>query len=94
VIPMIASANRDPDVFERPDELDLTRGPSDHIAFGFGPHFCIGASLARAEARIALETLARRFPEMSLAEGDVEWTGSAVVRTIRALPVRLGPEAR
>jgi cytochrome P450 len=94
VIPMIASANRDADVFERPDELDVSRPASDHIAFGLGPHFCIGASLARAEARIALETLARRFPEMSLAEGDVEWTGSAVVRTIRALPVRLGPEAR
>jgi cytochrome P450 len=93
VIPMIASANRDPYVFERPDELDVERGPTDHIAFGFGPHFCIGASLARTEARIALTTLARRFPELSLAEDDVEWAGSAIVRTVRALPVRLGREA-
>jgi cytochrome P450 len=90
VIPMIAAANRDTEVFETPDELDIVNPDRiNHLAFGHGPHFCIGASLARLEAGIALGELARRFPEMELA-GDIVWAGDHVVRKLEALPVRLG----
>jgi cytochrome P450 len=63
------AANRDPDVFPEPDRLDLGRKPAQHMAFGYGPHFCLGAPLARLEARIALPAILRRLPEMRLAEG-------------------------
>jgi cytochrome P450 len=65
----------------------------NHLAFGFGPHFCLGASLARLEARIVLETLARRFPRLELASDEVGWDGTHIVRTITTLPVRLGARA-
>jgi cytochrome P450 len=91
VVPVLAAANRDPAVFEDPDALDICRGDaSKHLAFGFGPHFCLGASLARLEARLMLETLPRRYPEASLAETDLEWTGGAMLRHLVRLPIVLG----
>jgi cytochrome P450 family 142 subfamily A polypeptide 1 len=69
VVLMYGSANRDPTVFDRPEELDLTRTPNPHIAFGFGTHFCLGASLARTEIRIFFEELARRVSSLRLTPG-------------------------
>jgi cytochrome P450 len=70
VLMVYASANRDERAFDRPDELDLTRDPNDHVAFGAGgPHFCLGASLARLEARIMFEAILTRFEGLRV-DGD------------------------
>jgi hypothetical protein len=67
----LGSANRDGDVFERPDEVDLHRGNArEHLSFGFGIHFCLGATLARMEVRTALEVLAGRLPGLRLSGGQ------------------------
>jgi cytochrome P450 len=66
VYPVFGSANRDERQFERPDDLDITRDPNRHLAFGQGAHYCLGAPLARMEGQIAINTLLRRFPELRL----------------------------
>jgi cytochrome P450 family 142 subfamily A polypeptide 1 len=68
VLLLYAAANRDPRVFDRPDELDVTRPPSRHLAFGTGTHVCLGAHLARLEIRVAFEELLRRMPDWELAD--------------------------
>ncbi|GAA1987540.1 cytochrome P450 [Amycolatopsis minnesotensis] len=68
VTAVIASANRDPRAFEDPDRLDITRPPRQHLGFGYGPHVCLGASLARVQTEVALAALLDRFPNLSLAE--------------------------
>jgi cholest-4-en-3-one 26-monooxygenase len=66
---MYSSANRDERVFDDPDTLDVTRQRNHHVAFGFGTHFCLGASLARLELRVMFEELLRRMPDMELVQG-------------------------
>jgi cytochrome P450 len=87
VFAALAAANRDPAVFPDPDTLDVTRSASRHVAFGFGPHQCIGQSLARLELRIVLRHLFERFPAMSLitTSATVQLSSSSVVTPLEVL---------
>ncbi|MDX2137312.1 MAG: cytochrome P450 [Chloroflexota bacterium] len=87
----IASANRDEAAFKNADQFDITRSPNRHIAFGFGIHYCLGAPLARLEAKIAFKTLLARYPNLRLAvpADQVKWRGAPSLRGLTALPVRL-----
>jgi len=89
VIGLLGAANRDPDLFDDPDALDVTRDPNPHVAFGHGVHFCIGAMLSRLEGRIAIPALVRRFPDMKLASDEADWRDTAVLRGLNSLCVRL-----
>lgn len=82
------SANRDVEVFDRPDEFLVEREPNPHVAFGFGPHFCLGAQLARLEVRVMLEELLVRLPNVRLASDDpIPRSHSSFVRGVHSLPV-------
>jgi cytochrome P450 len=70
---MLNAANRDPEHFADPDTFDIHRERNKHIAFGLGPHFCVGAPLSRAEGQIALTTLADRFPNLTLDDPEPRW---------------------
>jgi cholest-4-en-3-one 26-monooxygenase len=85
-----ASANRDESVFPHPDVFDIARMPNDHLAFGHGEHFCIGANLARLELRVMIEEVMRRMPNIELA-GPVERLRSNFVAGIKHMPVRFSP---
>ena len=86
----IGSANRDGSVFEEPDTFDLRRNTQKHLAFGFGIHFCLGAPLARLEARIALEALYRRFPHVRVvANARLRPLDSTIVYGLCELPITL-----
>jgi cytochrome P450 len=85
----IPAANRDPAIFARPDALDLTRTPNPHLAFGDGIHFCLGAPLARLEARIALTRLFARFPRLALASEQVTWRPTISDRSLVSLPITI-----
>jgi cytochrome P450 len=84
---VIGAANRDPAEFADPDRLDFSRDESRHLGFGLGPHFCIGAALARLEGQIALETVLRRLPRLRLESEDLEWQESPTFRGVKSLPV-------
>lgn len=83
----IGAANHDPDTFTDPDRLDLARDPNPHLAFGFGTHFCMGASLARLEAQLAFEALARRLPGLTLVDERPVYRPSPVLRGLARLEV-------
>src|SRR4051812_5930601 len=86
------SANRDADVFDAPDEFRVDRDPNLHLAFGTGPHFCLGANLARTEIRILLEELFTRLPDIRVADGAGAQRGpNSLVTTIQHLPVVFTP---
>jgi len=85
------AANRDDGVFgPTANVLDITRDPNPHVSFGFAEHYCMGAGLARLEARVLLEELLRRWPRYELA-GEVERLSSRFVRGIGALPITFDP---
>ncbi|MEX0777943.1 MAG: cytochrome P450 [Phycisphaeraceae bacterium] len=90
VLISLAAANRDPAVFADPDRFDIRRDSSRHIALGHGGHFCLGAPLARLEARLAITTLLRRLPRLALAEGGLDREPSLLLRGITRLPVVFG----
>jgi len=83
---LLAAAHRDPAVTERPDDFDPTRDSVRHLAFGLGPHFCLGAPLARLEATVALSALTRRFPKARL-DGDPTYKPNVTLRGMAGLDV-------
>ena len=85
---LLAAAHRDPAVIERPDEFNPTRASVRHLAFGLGPHFCLGAPLARLEATVALSALTKRFPNARI-EGDPEYKPNVTLRGMARLDVAL-----
>lgn len=87
VILLGGSANRDPDAFKNPDELDFNRPEQDHISFGRGIHYCLGAALARLEGRIAFEMLLERFDSLRLLTDNPAFRYSIVLRGLVSLPV-------
>lgn len=90
VIPFLSAANRDPRQFPDPDRLDLGRSPNRHMAFAYGLHFCLGAPLARLEARLVFETLLRRYPRLRLEHPDPRWKPMIFLRGLESLRLSLG----
>ena len=89
VIGVLAAANRDPDVFAHPSRLDIERPDSrHHVSLGLGPHFCLGAGLARMEATALFGAMVRRHPGVALTDGELMWGGRSL-RTPLTLPLIL-----
>ncbi len=84
---LLNAANRDPEMFGEPERFHLARRDNRHLSFGYGPHFCLGAPLARLEAEIGIGALLRRLPHLALAEERPMWSDSFVLRGVRALRV-------
>ncbi len=91
VVMWYPAVNRDEDVFPNADVFDITRTPNDHLAFGIGEHFCLGAGFARLELKVLFEELFRRFPDIELA-GPPERLRSTFIGGIKHLPVKFTPE--
>ena len=84
-----SSANRDERIFPRAGELDFTRDPNPHVAFGYGPHYCLGANLARMELQVALSTILSRLPGLHIAgpENELTWQTWIMMRGLAAFPI-------
>ncbi|WP_344524304.1 cytochrome P450 [Streptomyces albiaxialis] len=93
VLVVLAAADRDPAKFADPDRLDLTRRDNQHLGYGHGIHYCLGAPLARLEGQTALATLLRRLPDLRLAADpeELRWRGGLIMRGLRTLPVEFTP---
>jgi cytochrome P450 len=85
---LLAAAHRDPAAIERPDEFDPGRSGVRHLAFGLGPHFCLGAPLARLEAAVALSAVTRRFPQARLS-GEPTYKPHVTLRGMARLDVEI-----
>jgi pimeloyl-[acyl-carrier protein] synthase len=88
VLMLQGAANRDPEQFPDPDRLDIGRQDNKHVAFGAGIHFCLGASLARLEAQIAINTIVQRLSNIRLATDNPSWRQNVSFRGLKSLPIR------
>ena len=89
VMMALAAANRDPAHFEDPDRLDITRSDNPHLSLGHGVHFCLGASLARLEAKTTIGALVRRYPSMKLSTDEPIWGTNVILRGLTELRIRI-----
>ena len=87
---MAGAANRDERRFEDPDRFDIHRSSGSHLAFGRGTHFCLGASLARLEGRVALEEILKRWPDWTIDADNAVRAPTATVRGWDSMPAVLG----
>lgn len=94
LILLLGAANHDPLEFEEPHRLDITRKPNRHVSFGYGPHSCVGAYLARLEGEIAFNTLLGRLPEVGFGESPLVRASNFGFRGLKSLPISFGPPAR
>lgn len=96
VLVVLAAADRDPERFADPDTLDLSRTDNQHLGYGHGIHYCLGAPLARLEGQTALATLLTRLPDLELAVApeELRWRGGLIMRGLRTLPVRFSAESK
>jgi len=94
IMPVLVTANRDPRIYTEPEHVDVTRRPSGrgdgHLGFGHGPHYCLGAALARQEGEVALRMLFERYPDIKFAGDAPQWLPMPGARRLTTLPVRLG----
>lgn len=91
VLVSLGAANRDPAEFPEPDRLDLTRSENRHLAFADGIHYCLGASLARVQGQIAINTLVQQLPDLKIHSDKLEWLEKIALRGLKALPVIFTP---
>jgi hypothetical protein len=82
---MLGAANRDPAHFAEPDRFDIARRNNKHVAFGQGPHYCVGAALGRLEALIAIQSTLARFPNLRFADSEPRWLENSVLRGLKEL---------
>ncbi|MBA4865378.1 cytochrome P450 [Streptomyces sp. PSKA54] len=96
VLVVLAAADRDPERFAEPDTLDLARRDNQHLGYGHGIHYCLGAPLARLEGQTAIATLLARLPDLQLDADpdDLRWRGGLIMRGLRTLPVRFTSQPR
>ena len=87
IIVLLGAANRDPEVFENPHQLDIGRNPNPHLAFGAGLNHCLGLHLARLEMHTALDAIVRHFPKLQLAEAP-QWRPPWMMCGLERMPVR------
>ncbi len=83
----LGAANHDPAHFDHPERLDITRAENRHLSFSQGPHYCLGASLARMEGQIAISKIITRFPHLRLTGEELRWRPNSTLRGFEALPV-------
>jgi pimeloyl-[acyl-carrier protein] synthase len=86
---LLGAANRDPEVFDRPDDLDIARRPNPHLSFGHGPHLCLGLALARLEGEWLFSRLAGRFRSIELTDEKLHWNRIFGFRGLQELPIRV-----
>ncbi|MCG6156342.1 cytochrome P450 [Rubinisphaera sp. ICM_H10] len=95
IVPLLAAANSDPKAFSEPEEFRIDRDSRKHVAFGSGPHVCLGLKLARVEAEIAFEQLLTTYPNLELAipEKHLQWYERPGARAMKEMPIRLNQVA-